>query len=228
MSQRVLEALLRGVERCGAAFGDAVVLPLLIFPVAAGAAWLILGLIVRRVRGLSRRWYPIVCNLCLGAAACLALAGGSREQLLPFGALLLAEKLACVCFAVCGWPVSERRAKPRKAARPEPPGSPRGRSAEPLACPEEPAVSPPMPAKICCFAEEPPLKVEKDVRLGHIFSVLERLKELPLGAGDRLEAQKTEELLTVYRTKGALSPKEAETLNDILAALLKMMAKYKV
>ena len=90
----------------------------------------------------------------------------------------------------------------------------------------------PAPAMVRCFAEEPPERrpvvVEKDVRLGHIFSTLERLRDLPLSAGDRLEAQKTEELLTVYRAKGALTSAEAETLNDILAALLKMMAKYKM
>ena len=96
--------------------------------------------------------------------------------------------------------------------------------------PLPPAPRAPMPAMVRCFAEEParPVVVEKDVRLGHIFSTLERLRDLPLSAGDRLEAQKTEELLTVYRAKGTLTSAEAETLNDILAALLKMMAKYKM
>ena len=36
------------------------------------------------------------------------------------------------------------------------------------------------------------------------------------------------ELLQIYRNKGKLSAKECETLNDMLAALLKMMAKYDV
>lgn len=88
--------------------------------------------------------------------------------------------------------------------------------------PAPPAAAPPQPAR------EGSVVVERDVRLGHIFSALERLRDLPLSAGDRLEAQKTEELLTVYRAKGALSAAEAETLNDILAALLKMMAKYRL
>ena len=42
------------------------------------------------------------------------------------------------------------------------------------------------------------------------------------------EAEKMEELLRIYRDKGTLTPAEGETLNDILAALLKMMAKYDV
>lgn len=98
------------------------------------------------------------------------------------------------------------------------------------AYPLSPAPRASLPAMVRCFAEEParPVVVEKDVRLGHIFSTLERLRDLPLSAGDRLEAQKTEELLTVYRAKGTLTSAEAETLNDILAALLKMMAKYKL
>lgn len=117
------------------------------------------------------------------------------------------------------------------AARPPQEGAPC--FSPPSAGGEEGAASlRPAPAMVRCFAEEPPERrpvvVEKDVRLGHIFSTLERLRDLPLSAGDRLEAQKTEELLTVYRAKGALTSAEAETLNDILAALLKMMAKYKM
>ena len=77
-----------------------------------------------------------------------------------------------------------------------------------------------------CFSEGVRVCVDKDVRLEHIFSVLERLKEMPLGAGDRLEAQKMEEMLRVYRAKTELSAAEADALNDILASLLKMMAKY--
>ena len=120
---------------------------------------------------------------------------------------------------------------PVRAARPPQEGAP---SLSPPAAGGEEGVASlrPAPAMVRCFAEEPPERrpvvVEKDVRLGHIFSTLERLRDLPLSAGDRLEAQKTEELLTVYRAKGALTSAEAETLNDILAALLKMMAKYKM
>ena len=82
-----------------------------------------------------------------------------------------------------------------------------------------------MPAKVLC-CEERETEGEKDVRLGHIIGVMERLKQLPLSPGDRLEAEKAQQLLTAYRAKRTLCAKEAETLNDILAALLKMMAKY--
>lgn len=128
-------------------------------------------------------------------------------------------------------PVSPAEARPR----PIPPAPPAGEgqaafhAPPPLqpVPPAPPAAMPPPPASPQP-AREGSVVVERDVRLGHIFSALERLRDLPLSAGDRLEAQKTEELLTVYRAKGALSPAEADTLNDILAALLKMMAKYRL
>ena len=85
---------------------------------------------------------------------------------------------------------------------------------------------PELPRKVRCFAQGGRVVVGEDVRLGHAFSVLERLLSLPLGAGDRLEAQKAEDLLSVYRGKGELSAEEARALNDVLASLLKMLAKY--
>ena len=78
------------------------------------------------------------------------------------------------------------------------------------------------------FGPAAPARPAKDVRLDYVLSVAERLKELPLGAGDRLEAEKMGELLNIYHGKGDLAPAESQTLNDILAALLKMMAKYDV
>ena len=86
------------------------------------------------------------------------------------------------------------------------------------------------PRKICCFPGEESEQESKmeDVRLDYAFSIVDRLRALPLGAGDRLETEKAGELLSVYKNKGGVNTKEAETLNDILASLLKMMAKYGV
>ncbi len=88
------------------------------------------------------------------------------------------------------------------------------------------------PKKVRCYSEEIPetdcTTYPSDVRLNHIFSVIERLKGVSLGAGDRLEIEKYEELLTVYKNKTFLSSEEAQTLNDILASLLKLMAKYDI
>lgn len=88
------------------------------------------------------------------------------------------------------------------------------------------------PKKVRCYSEEIPetecAAYPSDVRLNHIFSVIERLKGASLGAGDRLEIEKYEELLTVYKNKTLLSSEEAQTLNDILASLLKLMAKYDI
>ena len=88
------------------------------------------------------------------------------------------------------------------------------------------------PKKGCCYTQESAEILNEEypaeVRLDHIFSVIERLKNASLGAGDRLEINKYEELLTVYKNKNYLSGEEAQTLNDILASLLKFMAKYEV
>ena len=149
-----------------------------------------------------------------------------RPRLYAAAALILLEKLAlCALLTLLRLPGRKKRRSPRPAAPPL--------QAEPAASPLQPPPPPPppaegMPAKVLCCEEreERETEVEKDVRLGHIFGVLERLKQLPLSPGDRLEAEKAQQLLTAYRAKRTLCAKEAETLNDILAALLKMMAKY--
>ena len=147
-----------------------------------------------------------------------------RETLLSFLALALADRAACtLLYALLFVPLRrEKRSKKEKR-------KPRAEEFFDLQG-EGPSLSeqPNKPAMVRCYAEEDRVSVEKDVRLGHIFSVLERLKDLPLGAGDRLETEKFREMLEVYRAKGDLTAKEAETLNDILASLLKMMAKYDV
>ena len=93
--------------------------------------------------------------------------------------------------------------------------------AEPSPLPAPPS---PYPPKVRCF--EGGVQVERDVRLGHISQALRRLQGAPLTAGDRLEAQAAQQLLSVYEGKGVLRSEEAESLNDVMASLLKMMARY--
>ena len=64
---------------------------------------------------------------------------------------------------------------------------------------------------------------------GRLFSAaLERLRSLPLGAGDRLETDVIRNMLNVYAAKGVLSAEETRALNNYLATLLKLMSKYSV
>ena len=76
--------------------------------------------------------------------------------------------------------------------------------------------------------EEHDTVMEKDVHIVHIDQTLESLKRQKLSAGDRLECKKIEEIIRLYRVKSTLSHVEVSVLNDILATLLKMMAKYTV
>ena len=219
------EEVLSRIGRAGALFCDASAIALLLLPAAAFAVFFTLRVFCGRIRRLPRAWYPLFCDACLLAFAALFLAGGEREDLPLAAALVFAEKAATLAlYALLFLPFPRKNAKPRakrkkRVSAPEGAGECSGLPA----APEAPSARPPM---VRCFAGAQPVRIEKDVRLDHIYSVLERLNELPLRPGDRLETQKTGEMLDVYRAKGELSAEEAGALNDILASLLKMMAKY--
>ena len=193
-------------------------------PAAAVLLAFALRLGIPRLRALPLRPLHAAADVCLLLYLCLCLLHPQlRPRLYAAAALILLEKLALrALLTLLRLPGRKKRRSPRPAAPPL--------QAEPAASPLQPPPPPAegMPAKVLCCEgqEERETEVEKDVRLGHIFGVLERLKQLPLSPGDRLEAEKAQQLLTAYRAKRTLCAKEAETLNDILAALLKMMAKY--
>lgn len=64
--------------------------------------------------------------------------------------------------------------------------------------------------------------------LNHVRDMLGKLKTTPLTPGDRLEAEGISRMLTLYATKNRLTAKEVRELNDCLASILKMIAKYGV
>lgn len=219
----ISETILRWLEETAAACGDGVLLALLAAPPLLFLLAFVLRLCIPRLRALPLRPLQAAADVCLLLYLCLCLLHPQmRPRLYAAAALILLEKLAlCALFPLLRLPGrSPRPAAPPLQAEP---------AASPLQPPPPPPPPPPpaegMPAKVLC-CEERETEVEKDVRLGHIFGVLERLKQLPLSPGDRLEAEKAQQLLMAYRAKRTLCAKEAETLNDILAALLKMMAKY--
>lgn len=217
----ISETILRWLEETAAACGDGVLLALLAAPPLLFLLAFVLRLGIPRLRALPLRPLQAAADVCLLLYLCLCLLHPQlRPRLYAAAALILLEKLAlCALLTLLRLPGRKKRRSPRPAAPPL--------QAEPAASPLQPPPPPAegMPAKVLC-CEERETEVEKDVRLGHIFGVLERLKQLPLSPGDRLEAEKAQQLLTAYRAKRTLCAKEAETLNDILAALLKMMAKY--
>lgn len=223
----ISETILLWLEEAAAACGDGVLLALLAAPPLLFLLAFVLRLCIPRLRALPLRPLQAAADVCLLLYLCLCLLHPQlRPRLYAAAALILLEKLAlCALLTLLRLPGRKKRRGPRPASPPL--------QAEPAASPLQPPPPPPppaegMPAKVLCCEgqEERETEVEKDVRLGHIFGVLERLKQLPLSPGDRLEAEKAQQLLAAYRAKRTLCAKEAETLNDILAALLKMMAKY--
>lgn len=223
MSSAVIEGLPAAVRAAGRALlCDAFALILLAFPLAAFVVFALLC----RFRTAPRGAYLALSSACAALFAALFPAAGEPAE-------------PALCVALAAWAVyallfcvllfirrrkhrPERRKKPF-FARDEDEGE---RTEGQEGTPRLSAPVPELPRKVRCFAQGGRVVVGEDVRLGHAFSVLERLLSLPLGAGDRLEAQKAEDLLSVYRGKGELSAEEARALNDVLASLLKMLAKY--
>ena len=66
------------------------------------------------------------------------------------------------------------------------------------------------------------------LRLDHVRKMLARLKAAELTPGDRLEAEGISRTITLYASKDLLTAKEVHELNDCLAAVLKMTAKYEL
>ena len=66
------------------------------------------------------------------------------------------------------------------------------------------------------------------VRLEHAATVTDKLLEKNLAKSDRQDVERMRNNIGVMQIKGALSPAEADILNDNFNALLKLMAKYNV
>ncbi len=217
----------RGAALYGAALA-LLALPLPVFFAAFAAA-----LMRRRAFG----WFLMFSDFCGYAFLALLLFGErGREALLPaLCAALAAKAVYLACFGALCLPQAcraraarlrqKKRARAARLAEEEEGQCPSARSVSSAERAAPAAPPPDLPPKVRCF-EEGEVRVERDVRLGHISQALSRLQAAPLTAGDRLEAQAAQELLSVYAGKGALRTEEAESLNDVMASLLKMMARY--
>ena len=87
-----------------------------------------------------------------------------------------------------------------------------------------------MPPKVCCFekdAEAGATAGEWGMDLSYADSLINKLRSKDLTAGDRLEAEALARRLDCYRDK-PLTETERDTLNDCLAAILKLTAKYQL
>lgn len=96
-------------------------------------------------------------------------------------------------------------------------------------CAERAEKPKPAPPKVCNFEEESPARsaAESGMQLKYAEELLARLKKSQLVPADRLELEAMSHSLGAYRTK-ALTEGEMGALNDCLASILKMTAKYKL
>lgn len=95
---------------------------------------------------------------------------------------------------------------------------------------QEKAEAPQRPPKISCYQEDQPAEdtvaaEETGLRLSHASELLARLRAGKLSAGDRLETDVLARTLETFRNK-RLTPAELDSLNDCLALVLKLTAKY--
>ncbi len=88
-----------------------------------------------------------------------------------------------------------------------------------------PRAAQPSPEKVCCYEEAPALSEPPE--LSHALSLLEKLRKEKLTASDRLEADVLARSVGALKGR-ALNDEEKGTLNDCLASVLKLTAKYKL
>ena len=188
-----------------------VFVPVLILPCCMLCAALVCRLMRR-----GRLYAPI--------AACLAAAGtalfsctGSAEETLFLAACYALEGALLRCVRFVHLPKGKKgRGERRAAALYE-------KFARGAQLQSAPAA--PVPPKVCCVEEEPSSLPPPEP--GYALHLAERLQKEKLSATDRLE---TDVLCRTIRglCGRQLSEGEARTLNDCLASVLRLTAKYKL
>ena len=84
-----------------------------------------------------------------------------------------------------------------------------------------------LPPKVNCFEEAPAPAEESGMRLSYVTTLIGKLTKCRLTPADRLEVDVLDRSVSAYRGK-ALSESELSTLNDCLASVLKLTAKYQL
>ncbi len=162
----------------------------------------------------ARRAYPVFAAGLIGAGAALAACvSGARAAAAVAGMELALAALCGVCF------VKRKRAdREEKMYR-------KFREGLRNDCAPAASASPP---KVCCFERTPVASPEEcGMRLSHAEEMLGKLKKASLSAADRLEAEALTHTMEGYRGR-ALTEEELRGLNDCLASVLRMTAKYKL
>lgn len=84
------------------------------------------------------------------------------------------------------------------------------------------------PPKVCCFEPSPAATAEESgTQLSHVETLLTKLRSAKLNASDLLEVDALSRTIDRYRGK-PLAAEELRSLNDCLATVLKLTAKYRL
>ena len=182
---------------------------------------LIAGAAVGFVFARKRRWYFCPATALTAVGFMMAYAANKTLSVIYLGLLAVFCALLALLFLI---PCPKRREKGVKKSRLD---EMYEKFREPLS--EQPyAPQKAMPPKECCFEKGESITAEASgMSLDYADTLLNKLHASKLSAGDRLEVQELSARLDYYRGK-ALYEDERSALNDCLAAILKLTAKYQL
>lgn len=196
-----MNMFLKFVESCAA-------LPDLVVLLVCPALLLIAGILLAVFGG--KKLYPIFSAILVGAGAFLVICKDATVGLAYLALFVVFAGLVSLLFLI-PFGRKEKKADQTQAELYE-------KFALPLELPEEEAT----------FEEEERFdREESGLRLEHTQNLLEQLKKSELTASDRLEADALSRTLEGYRDR-ELTADEMRALNDCLATVLKLTAKYKL
>ncbi len=182
---------------------------------------LIAGSAVGFIFAKQRRWFFVVATVVGAAGFIVAYA---RNATLSFVYLGIVAALCALLSLLFFIPAPKRKEKRRSREEKmyekfheelsEKPYSPRSG----------------MPPKVCCYerGEQSGATAEEyGMSLSYADTLLNKLRAKKLNAGDRLETEELLRRLDCYREK-PLDGEEKSSLNDCLASILKLTAKYQL
>lgn len=170
----------------------------------------------------KRRWYFCVAAFFAATGFLTVYAKNARLSIFYLGLAVVICALSALFFLI---PRPRKKEKRKKKSRDE---RMYEKFHEELSEKPYQRASAFMPQKVCCFeaeGEELATAPECGTSLSYADSLLEKLRAKKLDAGDRLETEELLSRLDGYRNK-ALTQFERSSLNDCLASVLKLTAKY--
>ena len=188
--------------------------PLLLLPALLPCGALLFALL------RQRNWYRHFALAVAAAGTVLVCGRGNVSDALAYAGIIAVLGLLCAPLLLV--PFTKRKRKKRESREERIYRKFHEDLSEPLPPREG------LPPKVCCFEEAPATPAaESGVRLGHVRSLIEKLKREKLSAADRLEVEALSRSVDgcLGRT---LERSELELLNDCLASVLKLTAKYKL